>query len=207
MIKNPYFACSFIESYPIYLLEVYSMEKLLINDHQFLERLSLSHVEIIFNAIDQNRKFLRKWLPFVDFTRKVIDTERFVRSILEKPSNSRDEVYVIWYKHEFAGLIGFKEADRINDKIEIGYWLIEKMTGKGIATEATRKMVNLAFRNMDMNRVQIRCGMGNGKSSAIPQRLGFSFEGIERGGERHNHSYIDLEVYSLLKKEWAETLF
>lgn len=183
------------------------MEKLLIDDRQFLERLSLSHVEAIFKAIDQNRSFLRKWLPFVDFTHKVNDTERFVRSILEKPSARRDEVYVIWYQHEFAGLIGFKDADRVNDKIELGYWLIEKMTGKGIATAAVRKMVNLAFRNMEMNRVQIRCGVGNQKSSAIPRRLGFSLEGTEREGERHKQTYIDLEVFSLLKKEWAQTLF
>lgn len=185
----------------------YCMEKLTIDDYLFLERLSLSHVDLIFNAIDQNRKFLRKWLPFVDFTHKVTDTEKFVRSILEKPVSVRDEVYVIWFKHEFAGLIGFKDADRINDRIEIGYWLTEKMTGKGIATAAARKMTNLAFRNMNMNRVQIRCGVGNEKSSAIPRRLGFSFEGVERAGERHNHDYIDLEVFSLLKREWAETLF
>ena len=183
------------------------MEKLIIDDNQFLERLTLSHVEAIFTAIDQNRKFLRKWLPFVDFTHKKIDTERFIRSILEKPTVNRDEVYVIWYKYDFAGLVGFKDYDRINDKIEIGYWLNEKMTGKGIATASVRKMVNLAFRNMEMNRVQIRCGIGNDKSSAIPRRLGFTYEGIERSGERHNHSYIDLEVYSLLKNEWAATLF
>lgn len=183
------------------------MEKLIINDNQFLERLSLKHVEEVFNAIDKNRKFLRKWLPFVDFTSRIHDTEKFVRSILEKPVSVRDEVYVIWYKYEFAGLIGFKDADRVNDKIEVGYWLIEKMTGKGIASEATRKMVNLAFRNMNMNRVQIKCGIGNDKSAAIPKRLGFVFEGIERSGERHNHSYIDLEVFSLLKHEWAATLF
>lgn len=183
------------------------MEKLTIDEHQFLERLALSHIEIIFNAINQNRQFLRKWLPFVDFTHKAVDTERFVKSLLDKYSVSRDEVYVIWYKHEFAGLIGFKDIDRINDKIEIGYWLIERMTGKGIATAATRKMINLAFRNMEMNRVQIRCGVGNTKSSAIPRRLGFSFEGVERSGERHNRTYIDLEVFSLLKREWAESLF
>lgn len=183
------------------------MEKLNIDEYQFLERLNFSHAEAIFIAINQNRKFLRRWLPFIDFTNKIIDTERFIRSILEKSSAKRDEVYVIWYKFEFAGLIGFKDIDRLNDKIEIGYWLTEKMTGKGIATAATRKMVNLAFRNMDMNRVQIRCGVGNDKSSAIPRRLGFSFEGIERSGERHDHSYLDLEVFSLLKREWAETLF
>lgn len=182
------------------------MEKLNINDNQFLEPLSLRHIEAVFNAIHQNRKFLRKWLPFVDYTNKMSDTEKFIRSILERPVSVRDEVYVIWYKHEFAGLIGFKDADRINDKIEIGYWLIEKMTGKGIATEATRKMINLAFRNMNMNRVQIRCGVGNDKSSAIPRRLGFVKEGTERGGERHGSSYIDLEVFSLLRREWAETL-
>lgn len=181
------------------------MEKLIIDDHQYLERLTFSHVETIFNAIDQNRKFLQKWLPFVSFTHKVNDTERFVRSILEKPFAHRDEIFVIMYKHEFAGLIGFKDADRVNDKIEFGYWLVEKMTGKGIALAAAKKMVNLAFRNMGMNRVQIRCGVGNHKSSAIPRRLGFTFEGIERSGERHNQKYIDLEVFSLLKKEWAET--
>lgn len=183
------------------------MEKLTIDDNLFLEKLNLTHVESIFNAINHNRSFLRKWLPFVDFTHKPVDTEKFVKSILEKTRVVRDEVFVIWYKHEFAGLIGFKDIDRINDKLEIGYWLIEKMTGKGIATAAARKMVNLAFRNMDMNRIRICCGVGNDKSAAIPKRLGFSFEGIERGGERHNHTYIDLEVYSLLRHEWAESLF
>jgi ribosomal-protein-serine acetyltransferase len=182
------------------------IEKLTIDDHQFLERLSLSHVDVIFNAIATNRAFLRKWLPFVDFTKKVNDTERFIQSMLEKPVSRRDEVYVIWYKYDFAGLIGFKDPDLVNDKIEIGYWLIEKMTGKGVATKAVSKMINLAFRNMDMNRVQIRCGVGNDKSSAIPRRLGFTLEGIERAGERHHHVYIDLEVYSLLKREWAESL-
>lgn len=183
------------------------MEKLIVNDNLFFEPLNLRHIEIVYNAIDQNRKFLRKWLPFVDFTNKMGDTEKFIRSIIERPLASRDDVYVIWFRHEFAGLIGFKDADRINDKIEIGYWLVEKMTGKGIATEATRKMVNLAFRNMNMNRVQIRCGVGNNKSSAIPKRLGFTLEGIERGGERHGSSYIDLEVFSLIKRDWVETLF
>lgn len=183
------------------------MEKLEIDVHQYLEKLKIGHVNDIFLAIDQNRRFLRKWLPFVDFTNKIGDTEKFVRSVLSKQSAHRDEVYVIWYKSEFAGLIGFKEIDHLNNKVEIGYWLIERMTGKGIATAATRKMINLAFRNMNMNRIQIRCGVGNEKSSAIPRRIGFSFEGIERCGERHKNTYIDLEVYSLLKSEWVKSLF
>jgi len=183
------------------------MEKLTIDDNQFLERLNLSHVEVLYSAINQNRIFLRNWLPFVDNTNQIADTERFIRAIMEIPGLPRDEVFVIWYKHEFAGLIGFKDIDRVNDKIEIGYWLIKRMTGKGIATLATRKLVNLAFRDMKMNRIQIRCGVGNHKSSAVPRRLGFFYEGIERGGERHNNEYIDLEVFSLLREDWVNSLF
>jgi len=179
------------------------MENLIINDQLLLERLDYSHVTAIYTAIDQNRNFLRKWLPFIDLTHSVADTERFVRSILSKSASVRDEIFVIRYKFEFAGLIGFKDIDRVNHKIEIGYWLIEKMTGKGIATICTTKMIKIAFKDMKMNRIQLRVGVGNHPSAAIPQRLGFIFEGVERSGEKHRGEYIDLEVYSLLKHEWT----
>ena len=69
--------------------------------------------------------------------------------LLDKVSSNRDEVYLIWFKHEFAGLIGFKDIDRINDKIEIGYWLIEKMTGEGIATSCYAKNGELGFQEYE----------------------------------------------------------
>ncbi|MDX9883528.1 MAG: GNAT family protein [Prolixibacteraceae bacterium] len=178
-----------------------------IDGHLRIEKIKLSHAEIIFNCIDENREHLRKWLPFIDYTQRVRDTELFIRSIIDKPYGERDDVFVIWYKNEFAGLIGFKDTDFLNYKTEIGYWLAEKMTGKGIALRSVKKLVNIAFRNLNMNRVQIRCGVGNNRSAAIPIKLGFRMEGIERDGERHSGKYIDLEVYSLLKKEWIESLF
>ena len=182
------------------------MEKLSIDDDLYLENVRIAYAELIFKSIDADREHLRRWLPFVDHTRVVRDTELFIRSIVDKPRGERDDVYMIWYKHEFAGLIGFKDTDRINSKVEIGYWLLKRMTGKGIATRATGKMINLAFRNLKMNRIQIRCGVGNTRSSAIPRRLGFTLEGIERAGERHSDRFIDLEIYSLLRNEWVDKL-
>jgi len=183
------------------------MDQLIIDDHLNLEKIKLAHTEIIFNCIDENREFLYTWLPFVEHTRQVHDTELFIRSIIDKPYGERDDVYEIWYKGEFAGLIGFKDTDYIDHKVEIGYWLAKKMTGKGIALKSTKKVINIAFRNMNMNRIQIRCGIGNTRSAAIPRKLGFKLEGVEREGERHSGKYIDLEVYSLLKKEWITSVF
>lgn len=59
-----------------------------------------------------------------------------------------------------------------------------------------------------MNRIQIKCAVGNRPSNAIPLRLGFKFEGIEREGELlASGYYADINVYSILKKEisaWNE---
>lgn len=42
---------------------------------------------------------------------------------------------------------------------------------------------------------------GNTKSIAVPIRLGFTFEGVERNGELLHGHFIDLEVYGLLKSD------
>jgi len=182
------------------------MEYLHIDDNLFLERIKLSYAGIIFEAIDSNREFLGKWLPFADQTKKVTDTQTFIKSVLDKPENQREDVYCIWFKNEFAGLIGFKDTDRVNCKTELGYWMVEKFQGKGIATKAVSKLVNFAFGKMKINRVQIKVAVGNTKSAAIPKRLNFKFEGIEREGEKHFNQFFNLEVYSCLKKEWADLL-
>lgn len=180
------------------------MDRLKVNSRIELEQLKFSHAFQVFQAIDRNRRFLSPWLPFVQDTDSQEDTESFIQSITTQSADDCDEVFVIWYDGRFAGLIGYKDTDRINRKTEIGYWLIESMTGKGIVTHATKALVNFAFSQLNMNRIVIKCGVGNDKSAAIPHRLGFQREGIERDGEKHHDKFIDLEIYSCLKKEWVK---
>jgi ribosomal-protein-serine acetyltransferase len=182
------------------------MEYLLVDDHIHLQLLKPSHSDLIYEAICRNREFLRIWLPFVDQTRKPRDTELFVKQISRNQEKTGDFVYTIWYKGEFAGLAGFKDTDTVNNKTEIGYWLIEPMQAKGIMTKTVKKLVDYAFRNLDLNRIQIKTATGNDRSAGIPRRLGFTLEGLERNGERNGNHYRDLEVYSLLKREWIDRL-
>jgi RimJ/RimL family protein N-acetyltransferase len=59
------------------------------------------------------------------------------------------------------------------DRLEIGYWLREDVTGHGYATEATQAMISLAATVPGMRHVEIRCDAHNHSSAAIPARLGF----------------------------------
>ncbi|MEL7585743.1 MAG: GNAT family protein [Prolixibacteraceae bacterium] len=179
------------------------MKSLTVNNQIRLEQIKYNHAFQIFQAIDQNRGFLSAWLPFVDQTRTQEDTESFIRSVLAEPADVREDVFVIWYQDHFAGLIGFKDTDLPNMKTEIGYWLTERMTGKGIMKCTVEALVSYTFMNMNMNRIQIKVAVGNDKSAAIPKKLGFYFEGVERAGEKHKYRFLDLEIYSLLKSEWT----
>ncbi len=177
------------------------MEHIRISDKIRLEKIKLSMAPLIFETIDRDRDYLQEWLPFVHYTNQVSDTEIFIESISAN-HNSKDDVFSIWYTEKFAGLIGFKDTDRANRKTEIGYWLARDMQGKRIITSSVEILLKYAFQKLKMNRIQIKVAEGNSKSEAIPTKLGFKYEGLERDGEFNKNKYFNLKIYSLLKSEW-----
>jgi ribosomal-protein-serine acetyltransferase len=195
----------------MYVLRVYevirrreeNMVELKVDSQIVLKEIELSDAEDIFKLIDSDRENLRIWLSFVDSTKEIEDTKDFIRSILFLPGDIRDFVAVIIYNGQKIGLIGFKLTDFVNKKTEIGYWISKEFENKGIVTKSVVKMIDYAFNNLELNRIQIKCGIGNEKSSKIPKKLNFKFEGIERSAELLNGKFIDAEVYSILKDEWT----
>ncbi len=176
-----------------------------VNDSIKLKQLELSDAPDIFRIIDSQREYLRQWLPFVDYTKEVTDTRLFIISTLETSEKSHDYTFVIHLEGKFVGLIGFKDTDKTNQKTEIGYWLSEEYQKRGIVTQSVRRLVEFAFEELGMNRIQIKCATGNIPSKKIPQRLGFSLEGIERDGELlSDGKFTDLEVYSMLKNNFRK---
>jgi RimJ/RimL family protein N-acetyltransferase len=157
---------------------------------------------LIFEAIDKNREDLRIWLPFVDGLKSVADEQGFLQSVLAVPYEQRDPVYILEQGEAICGLAGFHFSDAPNRRTEIGYWLLPAYRGKGIVTNTVRYLCQWAVRERNMNRIQIRCAVGNIPSNAVPKRLGFTLEGTEREGELlTSGEYVNVNVYSILKKE------
>lgn len=158
--------------------------------------------EAIYEAIDKNRNDLRVWLPFVDSLRSIADEQTFLQSILEVAYERRDPAFILEKGKEICGLCGIHFSDFTNHRTEIGYWLLPKYRGLGIVTQAVQYLCEWAVRCKGINRVQIRCATSNEPSNAIPQRLGFKFEGTERDGELlSSGQYTDIHVYSILRSE------
>ncbi len=173
-----------------------------VNENITLKQIEISDAKDIFHIIDTQRDYLRKWLPFIDYTKVIADTEKFIHSIIDVPLENRDHIFVIHYNKVFVGLVGLKGIDRENKRTEIGYWLSESEQKKGIITESVKALMEYAYYELDMYRIQIKCAVGNTPSRNIPLKLSYKFEGIERAGEfLINGIFADIEVYSKLKSD------
>lgn len=169
-----------------------------------IRRLELKDAPALFSLIDSNRGDLRDWAPWVDKTLGPQDSAVFIQSALEQHHNGTGLHAGIWQDGRLAGGIGYVNIDVNNRRAMIGYWLAKSYRGRGIVTRATMAMLDVAFHNLLLNRVEIYCGVNNLKSRAIPERLGFKPEGILRQYEWVNDHYVDLVAYGMLASEWEE---
>jgi RimJ/RimL family protein N-acetyltransferase len=62
--------------------------------------------------------------------------------------------------------------------VEIGYWLADGATGRGLVTRAASLLTNAALACDGIERVEIHCDEANARSAAVPERLGFELDRV-----------------------------
>ncbi|MFG0317716.1 MAG: GNAT family N-acetyltransferase [Planctomycetota bacterium JB042] len=174
-----------------------------LGDGDRLRTLTEDDAPELFALVDANRADLRRWLPWVDGTVSVDDVRAFVRGATERAAAGRGLTAAIVAGGRIAGVIGFHDVDAVHRSTSIGYWLAEACRGRGLVTRSVRVLVDHAFREWEVVRVEIRCAVGNTASRAIPERLGFRLEGVLRRAENLGGRFVDVAVLSMLDDEWA----
>jgi ribosomal-protein-serine acetyltransferase len=180
------------------------MKELIVDEDIRLIPVRLSDTEELFALVDDDRDRLRQWLPWVDGTKQVQDTNQFIQSSIDKNNAKNGYDCGIWFRGQLAGIIGLHGIQRQNRNSSIGYWLHRDQAGQGIMTRATRAMIQHLFEVEKVTRVEITCATENHRSQAIPLRLGARREGIRRQCEWLYDHFVDHVVYSILAEEWAE---
>ena len=173
-----------------------------VDDEIELGLLEERHADALFALTERNREHLRRWLPWVDAVQVTEDTRHFLRQSLEQLARGDGFQAGIWLRGKLVGVIGFHRIKHPSRTTEIGYWLDAKAQGQGVMTRACRAMVSYAFAELGLNRVEIHCATGNTRSCAIPERLGFTREGVLRQVEWLDGKPVDHAVYAVLAEEW-----
>lgn len=134
----------------------------------------------VYEAIQASLDELKPWMPFAHANQSEQDVEANIIESIAK-FITREDLRLHIFNKETGEFIGSSGLHRINwdvPKFEIGYWIDTRHTGKGYITEATNAITNFAFNELKAKRVEIRCESRNTKSRAIPEKLGFTLEGI-----------------------------
>ena len=103
---------------------------------------------------------------------------------------------------QYIGDVGFYDYERKHNRAEIGYILGKQHWGKGIMTEAIKASLDYGFNEMNLNRIQALIDPRNEASKRVAAKHGFQYEGTFRDYEYEHGGFIDLNMYSVLRREY-----
>jgi ribosomal-protein-serine acetyltransferase len=177
--------------------------------HEIDKNLKLSLPELwraddITSVVRSNLKHLQPWMPWAVDDYSVDSAKEWIQRTLSEFAEDGRFNAIILVDDEVVGTIGFHDLNTANGSASIGYWIDKKFEGKGIVTRCCRTLIDYLFDVRGLNRIQINCSVDNKRSRAVPERLGFTLEGIHRQVERVQGKFGDWAVYSILREEWID---
>lgn len=173
-----------------------------LGDGASVRRLTMDDLAEVWAAVDASRERLEPWMPWIDGTRTIDDQRRWLQHVVNDQNSL--EGGGLFVDGRYVGGVGLS-WDPFRVRGSIGYWISGEFEGRGLVTRAVRALLDVGFREVGLHRIEIKAGTENARSRAIPERLGFVLEGVEREAERGSHGFHDLVVYSMLEDEWPPT--
>jgi Acetyltransferases, including N-acetylases of ribosomal proteins len=138
----------------------------------------------------------------------VYSTKQEVKELLDKyiSSYEKDDYYrwaiILKETDECIGQIAYFLVDNNNHFAEIEYCIGNLFQRKGLATEATKAVIQYGFDKMNLHKVQICHKSINIPSRKVIEKCGLVYEGTLRDFFYHDGEYIDRLYYSILKDEF-----
>jgi ribosomal-protein-serine acetyltransferase len=169
-----------------------------------LALLEEQHAGALFQLIEENRSYLREWLPWLDQNTRPEHTAAFIRASLRQFAEREGMACGIVHRGTLAGVAGLHRIDWPNRRSSIGYWVARPHAGRGLATRACAGLLDYAFSELGLNHMEIACAPGNARSRAVPERLGFVREGELRQREWLYDHFVDHVVYGMTAAEWQQ---
>ncbi|MBI4704783.1 MAG: GNAT family N-acetyltransferase [Deltaproteobacteria bacterium] len=166
--------------------------------------IDVADVADLWDAVDQSRAWLQRWLAWVPMQTSAQEAQHFAEASVWDWDQGRALRFVVRElpRRPLVGLVSLESCVGMHRSCELGYWLRQDATGRGLATEAARLCLDFAFGRMGAHRVRVSAAASNHASLRVIARLGFHFEGIARHTEWCDGRWLDHAVFALLDHEW-----
>lgn len=124
--------------------------------------------------------------------------EKFIR---RATGDDPTKIFAIVYHQEVIGSIGiFPDTDIHRKNAAIAYWIAEPFWGKGVASEAIRKIVHYGFSTFDIIRIYAKPFGTNRASQRALEKAGFKLEATLEKTIFKNGTLLDEMIYSIRRE-------
>ena len=169
-------------------------ERITLNHHIHLEKISEKHSSEMFQQIDRHRAFLSDYVHWTRFTHKLEDTQNFIQLCMKEAETGESFVWAICVENKCVGTISFnKPIDWKNRTVLLGYWLSPEVQGQGIITKAVDKLIEET--KLLFSCYILRCATHNERSNAVAKRCGFEFIETKREAEKIGDMMYAQHIY------------
>lgn len=183
-------------------LRIADTPTLIVSESITLRPADIDDTEIYMALKRKNFPLLTPWFSSSMPPNTADERRKVMAGDLEETTRHERYWWMIEYNNELVGKIDIHNMYRPARIGEIGYWLDDDFTGKGIMTESTRAVLNWAFDELNFLRVEIICAINNTASTAIPERLGIRREAILRQANIRGSDIQDIAIYAVLADDW-----
>ncbi|WP_028800162.1 GNAT family N-acetyltransferase [Streptomyces sp. 142MFCol3.1] len=152
--------------------------------------------------IDRARATVDPWIPWATFSTDLESATATLQRYADRLAADTGRIYGIWLDGDLVGGVMFTRFDSAAGVCEIGCWLEQSGEGRGLVTRACRMLIDWAFRERGMSRVEWWAAAGNTRSTDVARRLGMTRDGVLRQRYPHQGVRQDSEVWSVLSEEW-----
>ena len=132
-------------------------------------------------------------------------TPREYRAYLLRARRSNQESFFVVdvESGDLAGVVNINDIVRHSELSgRLGYYAFVPHAGKGLLREGLNLVIERAFREFGLHRLEANVQPGNRRSIALVEGLDFRREGKARGFLKIGNRWRDHERWALLKEEW-----
>ncbi|WP_159737799.1 GNAT family N-acetyltransferase [Vibrio atypicus] len=159
------------------------------------ESFALHYVELL----SEQEEYLSQWLAWPAFCQSEQDFRLFIQRMLHEYADGKSMTCAIFYQGEIVGNCSFNTINHDTKCTEVGYWLSQKHQGKGIVTRVVTKLIDIAFNEHMLEKVQLAAAKDNLASRAVAERCGMTLEGIVTNREKVGDRILDHAIYGIHK--------
>jgi ribosomal-protein-alanine N-acetyltransferase len=139
------------------------------------------------------------WGPYTSIEQPQAYIERLAG---QRERGEQLDMLVVHREHGPAGITGLSEFSMRDLRCMVGTWFGWRFWGTGANRESKALVAHLAFEVLGMHRLGSYSNPENVRSTRALLGVGFRHEGVLRHWHRHGDSWLDVNVFGMLREDW-----